>query len=111
MQAAATASLRLASRQRSVALSSSSLKRGLATAAATHADGASAPATPTRKVAPLSLANVEAQWTKLSEAEQAAVHEQLEAVQQKDWKELSLEEKKAGEYCWVSSSVEDGTEG
>ncbi|KAJ3500395.1 hypothetical protein NMY22_g19274 [Coprinellus aureogranulatus] len=43
-------------------------------------------------------ANVEAQWTKLSEEEQAAVHEQLEAVQQKDWKELSLEEKKAAYY-------------
>jgi cytochrome c oxidase subunit 4 len=73
--------------------------RALATAAASHADisASGATSTPVRKVTPISLANVEAQWTKLAEEEQAAVHEQLESLQVKDWKELSLDEKKAGE--------------
>ena len=94
---AATASLRTASRQVQRLSSSSMRTRALATAAATHADVA-ASATPARKVTPISLVNVEAQWTKLAEEEQAAVHEQLEKVQAKDWKELSLDEKKAGEW-------------
>ena len=70
----------------------------MATAAATHAEahGAAATASPARKAAPVSLSNVEAKWTKLSEEDQAAVHEQLEVIQQKDWKELSVDEKKAG---------------
>ncbi|KAJ2921033.1 hypothetical protein H1R20_g16060, partial [Candolleomyces eurysporus] len=93
---AATASLRLAARasQRGV------LTRRLATAAATHAEahGAAAAASPARKAAPVSLLNMEARWTQLTEEDQAAVHEQLEAVQQKDWKELSVDEKKAAYY-------------
>jgi cytochrome c oxidase subunit 4 len=75
------------------------LSRGFATAAATHAEthgAAAAAAAPARKVAPISLSNVEARWTKLSEEEQAAVHEQLEGIQTKDWKELSVDERKAG---------------
>jgi len=42
------------------------------------------------------LSNVEAQWATLSPAEQTAVHQQLEEIQRKDWKTLSLAEKKAG---------------
>jgi cytochrome c oxidase subunit 4 len=42
------------------------------------------------------LSNVEAQWATLSPAEQTAVHQQLEELQRKDWKSLSLAEKKAG---------------
>lgn len=96
---AATASLRTASRQVQRLSSSSMRTRALATAAASHADisASGATSTPVRKVTPISLANVEAQWTKLAEEEQAAVHEQLEGLQVKDWKELSLDEKKAGE--------------
>ena len=105
MQAAATASLRVAASRRihASAVSSTQLKRTFVAAAASHsasatdAGSAAASATPARKVTPISLANVEAQWTKLAEEEQAAVHEQLEALQVKDWKELSLDEKKAGE--------------
>lgn len=92
---AATASLRLAAR----ASQRGALSRGFATAAATHAEthgAAAAAAAPARKVAPISLSNVEARWTKLSEEEQAAVHEQLEGIQTKDWKELSVDERKAG---------------
>ncbi|KDR69308.1 hypothetical protein GALMADRAFT_282736 [Galerina marginata CBS 339.88] len=41
--------------------------------------------------------DIEAQWVKMS-AEEVSVHEQLEVLQQKDWKELSLDEKKAAHY-------------
>jgi cytochrome c oxidase subunit 4 len=44
------------------------------------------------------LSNVEAQWERLSKDDQVAVHTQLEALQKKDWKELSLDEKKAAYY-------------
>jgi cytochrome c oxidase subunit 4 len=42
------------------------------------------------------LSNVEAQWEKMSKSEQATVHRQLEEIQKKDWKLLSIDEKKAG---------------
>jgi hypothetical protein len=41
---------------------------------------------------------VEAQWAALSATEQTAVHQQLEELQRKDWKTLSLAEKKAGTF-------------
>ncbi|ETW86317.1 hypothetical protein HETIRDRAFT_243779, partial [Heterobasidion irregulare TC 32-1] len=44
------------------------------------------------------LSNVEAQWEKLSAEDQVVVHQQLEALQKKDWKELSIDEKKAAYY-------------
>lgn len=50
--------------------------------------------------APIPLSNVEATWTKLSSEEKSTVHQQLEAVQKKDWKELSIDEKKAGEWAF-----------
>jgi cytochrome c oxidase subunit 4 len=46
----------------------------------------------------VSLANVEAQWERLSSEEQVEVHRELEALQKRDWKTLSIDEKKAGEY-------------
>jgi cytochrome c oxidase subunit 4 len=63
---------------------------------ATTVTSPSAPAsssTPT----PISLSNVEATWTTLAPEEKASVHQQLEEVQKKDWRELSIDEKKAGE--------------
>jgi len=42
------------------------------------------------------LSNVEAQWEKLNTEEQLTVHRQLEQLQKRNWKELSLDEKKAG---------------
>jgi hypothetical protein len=48
------------------------------------------------------LSNVEAQWAKLTPDEQLTVHAQLEELQKKDWKALSLDEKKAGEYECIS---------
>ena len=67
--------------------------RALATAAVPPHGVASASAS---SVTPIPLSNVEAQWEKLSPEEQVAVHQQLEQIQKKDWKELSLDEKKAG---------------
>ena len=75
-----------------------SSRRSLATATLNADHHASVSPTPAQKVAPIALSNVEAKWAGLSEAEQAAVHEQLEGIQQKDWKELSVDEKKAAYY-------------
>jgi len=44
------------------------------------------------------LSNVEAQWEKLTPDEQLTVHQQLEELQKRDWKTLSLDEKKAAYY-------------
>ncbi|KAL0576018.1 Cytochrome c oxidase subunit 5B, mitochondrial [Marasmius crinis-equi] len=44
------------------------------------------------------LGNVEAQWEKMSVEDKVTVHEQLEEVMKKDWKELSVDEKKAAYY-------------
>lgn len=64
-------------------------------ATAHHGAAASAPSTAaTGSVIPLS--NVEAQWERLSQEEQLAVHQQLEEIQKRDWKTLSIDEKKAG---------------
>jgi len=44
------------------------------------------------------LSNVEAQWEKLTSDEQLTIHQQLEELQKRDWKTLSLDEKKAAYY-------------
>ncbi|KAF8584122.1 COX4, subunit IV of cytochrome c oxidase [Ramaria rubella] len=44
------------------------------------------------------LSNVEAQWETFNKDEKIIVHRQLETLQKKDWKELSLDEKKAAYY-------------
>ncbi|KAI0056430.1 cytochrome c oxidase subunit IV [Artomyces pyxidatus] len=67
-------------------------RRSLATAVHPVASTSSAQATA------IPLSNVEAQWERLGAEEQLAVHQQLEALQKKDWKELSLAEKKAAYY-------------
>jgi hypothetical protein len=46
------------------------------------------------------LANIEASWKNLPSEEQYEVYQQLEELQKKDWKELTVDEKKAGE-CGV----------
>lgn len=82
------AALRLARQQR----------RCLATTAnpAHVLSGSTSAAAPKRPVIPLS--NVEAQWEKLSSEERSSVHDQLEVLMKKDWKELSIDEKKAAYY-------------
>ena len=71
-------------------------------AAAAHpAPAASTSSSSGATVVPLS--NVEAMWTRLSADEQLAIHQQLEELQKKDWKGLSLDEKKAGASRFVLS--------
>ena len=59
-------------------------------AASAHAPAASSSS------AVIPLSNVEAMWGRLTADEQLAIHQQLEEVQKKDWKTLSVDEKKAG---------------
>ncbi|KIJ59691.1 hypothetical protein HYDPIDRAFT_140281 [Hydnomerulius pinastri MD-312] len=68
--------------------------RRLATAA--HAS-ASTPA-PAAAASVIPLSNVEAQWENMTKGDQATVHRQLEEIQKKDWKSLSVDEKKAAYY-------------
>lgn len=58
---------------------------------------ATATSSPTSQVV-IPLSNVEAQWEKLTSDEQLTVQQQLEDLQKKDWKTLSIDEKKAGAY-------------
>ncbi|KAE9407122.1 cytochrome c oxidase subunit IV [Gymnopus androsaceus JB14] len=44
------------------------------------------------------ISNIEAQWEKMSVEDRSTVYGQLEEVMKKDWKELSLDEKKAGKF-------------
>ncbi len=46
---------------------------------------------------------IEARWKDLAKEEQYAVFRQLEELQKKDWKELSVDEKKAGESSFPLS--------
>ncbi|KAG9313311.1 cytochrome c oxidase subunit IV-domain-containing protein [Chiua virens] len=70
--------------------------RRLTTAAAASSSSSSGSAATTASVIPLS--NVEAQWEKLSKSDQASMQRQLEEIQKKDWKTLSVDEKKAAYY-------------
>jgi hypothetical protein len=44
------------------------------------------------------LANIEASWKSLPAEEQYEVYQQLEEIQKRDWKELTIDEKKAGKW-------------
>lgn len=82
------------------ASASSPTQRGIITKAEKwdHTDVAAALEAPDQKVALADvIPNIEARWNSMSKVEQYAVYRQLEEVQRKDWKELSLDEKKAGE--------------
>jgi hypothetical protein len=48
------------------------------------------------------LGNIEASWKDLSAEEQHEVYQQLGEIQKKDWKELTIDEKKAGEFRRLS---------
>jgi cytochrome c oxidase subunit 4 len=70
-------------------------RRTLATAAAAPPHAHVPPPSASRAV-PIPLANLEAQWERMAQADQVVVYEQLEELQKKSWKDLSLAEKKAG---------------
>ncbi|KAI9017185.1 hypothetical protein BC832DRAFT_543860 [Gaertneriomyces semiglobifer] len=48
-------------------------------------------------ITPTALAGIESRWTKLPECEQGAISDYLAERQKGDWKNLTLEEKRAGE--------------
>lgn len=90
--------LRLARRQalssRSVACSPSVSTRQMATTTGgVHVVSHSS----TESTSAIPLSNVEAQWEKMSTEEQMQVHQQLEELQKKDWKGLTVDQKKAGQ--------------
>lgn len=75
-----------------------SFARSLATTANPGhvASAATTSSAPSKSAAPIPLSNVEAQWAKMTNDDKVSVQEQLEELQKKDWKVLSLDEKKAG---------------
>jgi len=52
----------------------------------------------TRNVSSMSIANLESRWPKLPEAEQGAIAETIYAKERGDWKNMSLEEKRASYF-------------
>lgn len=52
--------------------------------------------TTTESTSSIPLSNVEAQWEQMSTEDQMLVHQQLEELQKKDWKGLTIDQKKAG---------------
>lgn len=91
------AALRLA--RHSASLRSATSVRCLATTAnPAHVASASAASSSSSstKASMVPLSNVEAQWEKMSIDERSTVYVHLEEVMKKDWKELSIDEKKAG---------------
>jgi cytochrome c oxidase subunit 4 len=70
-----------------------------ATVRRTYASSPAVTVTSTRSnaSAPL-LANIEASWKDLPAEEQYEVYQRLGELQKKDWKELSVDEKKAGTW-------------
>ena len=79
---------------------------GVRTIAAT-ANSSAAHAAPqtTTAASAIPLSNVEAQWERLSSEEQLAVHQQLEEIQKRDWKTLSVDEKKAGALEFFARAI------
>jgi hypothetical protein len=49
------------------------------------------------------LSNIQAQWESMTEEERSLVHEQLEELQTRDWRSMSLDEKRAGLYTFPFS--------
>ncbi|UOH84007.1 hypothetical protein LQV05_006745 [Cryptococcus neoformans] len=63
---------------------------------ATAAPSVSVTSTRSNASAPI-LGNIEASWKTLPAEEQYEVYQQLEQLQKKNWKELTIDEKKAGQ--------------
>lgn len=75
--------------------------RAMALRTAQRTLATTAPHTSAQSVIPVS--NIEAQWQALSNSEQMEVYEQLLEAQKRDWKSLTLDEKKAGQssnFCY-----------
>ncbi|RXK37664.1 cytochrome c oxidase subunit 4 [Tremella mesenterica] len=74
-----------------------SVPRSVQTSRIRYASTISVTSTRTNASAPL-LANIEASWKDLPAEEQYEVYQQLESLQKKDWKELTIDEKKAAYF-------------
>lgn len=74
------------------------LQYSAARCVATTANAADISASSSSAPTAIPLGRVEALWDTISIEEKAALRSQLAEVQKKDWKQLSIEEKKAGEY-------------
>ena len=70
--------------------------RSFAAAASSSPSHAASAASASSAEPVVPLSNVEAMWERLSADEQAVIHQQLEEIQKRDWKTLSVDEKKAG---------------
>lgn len=96
-----SSALATTARRATSAASTPTLRRAIATKAErwTQQDAQAALESPESKVSLKDVVpQIEARWSGMSKVEQYAVYRQLEEIQRKDWKELSLDEKKAGEY-------------
>jgi cytochrome c oxidase subunit 4 len=85
-----------------VALRTSNVSGHRWIAASAHQANVAAAAPTSRSASAIPLSNVEAQWERLSAEEQLTVHQQLEELQKKDWKTLSIDEKKAGMFFFLA---------
>lgn len=56
------------------------------------------------------LSNIEANWIGLPQEEQYEVYRKLEEIQKRDWKELTVDEKKAGEWG-IAKMTSNGSRG
>ena len=74
-----------------------------ASLARTYASTVTVASTRSNASAPM-LGNIEASWKDLSATEQAEIQEQIAELEKKDWKELSVDEKKAGELGCIDES-------
>ena len=72
------------------------LARSLNTRALSSRSAVRSYATTTSTSPIIPVSNIEAQWEQLSQQEQLEVYEALLDAQKRDWKTLSLDEKKAG---------------
>ncbi|KAJ7664734.1 COX4, subunit IV of cytochrome c oxidase [Mycena rosella] len=72
--------------------------RCLATTAGHAPAAAHAPAAEPKRTAVIPLSNIEAQWALFSPDEKSSVADQLEELQKRDWKLLSVDEKKAAYF-------------
>ncbi|KAK1926533.1 cytochrome c oxidase subunit V [Papiliotrema laurentii] len=87
-------------RQRALGSLAAPLRASRAASIRTYASPAvTVTSTRSNATAPL-LGNIEASWKDLSAEEQYEIHQQLRELQKKDWKELTVDEKKAA--YWVA---------
>ncbi|KAK7455299.1 Cytochrome c oxidase subunit 5B, mitochondrial [Stygiomarasmius scandens] len=66
--------------------------------ASASSSNAAAGSTSRKSSSVIPLSNVEAQWEKMGKEDKLAVYRELEEAMKRDWKELTIDEKKAAYY-------------